>query len=158
MAQTEKRILAVICTALLILAGCILTRFYLRMSQKPNDTAHLLSDGEMTAGFQYSTESTDLKKTQNGEDITSTKTFTHKIYTSEGSFLAKLTVTITGSVSPSVCAIDHLSATLSEEQWDGLTTIELTSEDTATVILFQDQLSVCHFQYRIFPDGMIDFL
>ena len=151
MTQSEKRLLAIISIALLILSGCILIHSYMRISENR-------SLEETIYGYYSNTESTQHMQTQNGDTVTSAITFAHSIYTSEQIHLADLAVTVKGVISPTNCTISHLSATLSEKQWDGLTVSEHITNDTATVILFLDQLSICHFQYRIFPDGNISFL
>ena len=151
MNRTTKLILALVCIISLIMAVNILTRG----DSSSSDSA---PSQELTVGYRCTTDASDLEKTHTEDSITSIRTFKHSIYTSEGSKLTDLSVTVTGNVSPSLCAVSHLSALLSQQQWDGLTVTEHTVADTATIILFHDQLSVCHFQYRVTADGEIIFL
>ena len=151
MTQSEKRFLTIISITLIILTCVILARNLLQVSKShPNE--------EITVGYHCTTDNSELSLTKNGDFIASSITFTHSVSTAEGNKLTDLTVAVNGSVSPAESSITHISAQLSDQQWDGLTVSELTTADTATVILFQDQLSICHFQYRIFPDGRIKFL
>lgn len=148
MTQSEKHLAVVLGIALIILSVLILT---------PNKK-QMPSQEKITVGYHCSTVSSESTQTQNGDTTTSVRTYTHSIYTSEGNKLTDLTVTVSGITSPSECAVSHISALLTDQQWDGLTVSEHTAADTGTVILFQDQLSVCHFQYRISPGGEICYL
>ena len=151
MTQSEKRLLTILSILLLILTVSVLTRTYFKT--ETNDSYE-----EISIGFHCSTDIARDTQTQDGDTVTSVKSVNHSIYTSEGSKLTDLCVTVTGSVTPAECGISHISTSLSDQQWDGLRVSELTAQDTATVILFQDQLSVCHFQYRISQNGEINFL
>ena len=151
MSRNEKRLLSIISIALVMLACSILARKYFMISYSaPRE--------ELAAGFHCVTDVSQPIQTHDGDIITASQTFLHNIYTSEEHDIADLHVTVTASVTPSGCTISHISTSLSNQQWDGLTVSDLTAADTATVILFQDQLSICHFQYRISPDGEIEYL
>ena len=95
-----------------------------------------------------------------GSETVSCTVFRHKIYDPDRDPLLTLTVTVTGSyqTAENTASILNLSVTQTDETADGLSTSQHLSGDTATVILYRNQLSVCHFQYRISPDGTISLL
>ena len=162
MTQTEKRCFIIICLFLIILAAGIVTRYYFKVAllaeSESVDPSTVIGSNEIAVGFRCTTDANQTARTENGDFITTANSFQHKIYTADGTYITALTVTVSGSTSPSETKITHLSATLSDEQWSGLTVTEHLTGDTATVLLFQDQLSICHFQYRVIQDGTISYL
>lgn len=110
-----------------------------------------------TSSYYCTTE--ELHEPTGNEGVVST-VFKHSIYDPEHDYIAKLAVTVTGSHSPEegTASISSISAKLSEEAAEGLTVSEHLSGDTGTVILYRNQMSVCHFQYRLSSEGNIKFL
>jgi hypothetical protein len=157
MSKNEKCFIAVFCIILLVLSGFILIRYYHRVS---NDYAVSESTEDLipVSGYTYTTASGELTTSEHPEGISSRRTFTHKVYIQENQALAVISVTVSGNISDDSLTITHISTSLSEEVQDGLTVSEHISGETATVVLYVNQISVCHFQYRLSQDGSIDFL
>ena len=160
MTKNEKRIIAVFCLILLVLAGCILVRFYHRVSDvyaaaESTETAEELIP---ISGYTSTTTGGEFTASEGPDGSTVRRTFTHEVYTPENQTLAVINVTVTGNISSDSYTVSHISTSLSEESQDGLTVSEHVSGETATVVLYVNQISVCHFQYRLSSDGSIDFL
>ena len=156
MTKKETSIIAVFCVILIILAGIILIRYYNRVSEYSAATKN--EEIISVTGYHYSTRAKDLIVSENTTDITSRRTFTHRIFTQQNQNLAVVTITVNGSISADNTEISHVSASLADEQMDGLTVSQHISGQTATVVLYVNQISVCHFQYRLLSDGNIEFL
>ena len=156
MTRKEKRILTVICTVMLAAAVLILIRFYHTATGRTNDLS--AESRDFSTGYRCSTEASEQSKTVTADAATIKRTFTHKLYTPENNYLVTATITVTGMVSGDNKTITHLSTSLSGNESEGLTISEHITEDTATVILYRNQFSVCHLQYRISQDGTIAFL
>ena len=109
-------------------------------------------------GYHYNTTANDFIVSENTTGITSRRTFTHRIFTQQNQNLAVVTVTVNGSISADNTEISHVSASLSDEQMDSLNISQHISGQTATVVLYVNQISVCHFQYRLLSDGDIELL
>lgn len=88
------------------------------------------------------------------------KVFAHKIYNPDGEYVVTLTASVTGRYSESedTASIVSVSGTFSDAQKDGFTLSEHISGDTATIVMYWNQTSVCHFQYRVYSDGTMEFL
>ena len=160
MTKSEKYIFTVFCVILLVLAGFILIRYYHRVSD-----AYALSQNQEISeehipisGYTYTTESSELVRSENSEGNTAKRTFTHTVFTPENNALAVLTITVTGNTSADSFTISHISTSLSQQHQEGLTVSEHISGETATVVLYLNQISVCHFQYRLSTDGSIIIL
>ena len=160
MTTKEKRLIAVFCAVLLILAGCILLRYYKRVSSyyaSAENSASIESPAYLT-GYHYSTTVSEITHTVDPDGTTFRRTFTHEVYTQDDRDFVTVTVSVTGNISSKATAISHISTSLSNIQLDGLTVSEHISGETATVVLYVNQISVCHFQYRLTADGSIDHL
>ena len=160
MEKKEIRILALFCAVLLVLAGYILLRYYHRVSDYyatvENTTANDVS--AYLTGYHYTTTASQLTMSEDPDSTTSRKTFIHEVYTQDHQDFVTVTVSITGNISTENGTISHISTSLSESLMDGLTISEHLTGETATVVLYVNQISVCHFQYRLSADGSIDFL
>jgi hypothetical protein len=160
MTKNEKSIIAVFCLILLVLAGFILVRYYHRV----NDSYALSGSTETAeeqipiAGYTCSTTSGDLSRSEDSDNCTAKRTFTHEVYTPDGDHLTTVAVTVTGSISSDSFAISHISTSLAKEANPVLTVSEHLSDETATVVLYLNQISICHFQYRLSSDGSVDYL
>ena len=160
MTKNQKCIFAVFCLILLILAGFILTRYYHRVSdyyfiyESPEVSEELIP----ISGYTYTTTCGELIVSENPDGNTSRRTFTHEVSTTENQPLAVVTITVTGNFSDNGLIISHISTSLFDEHQEGLTVSEHISGETATVVLYVNQISVCHFQYRLSTDGSIVFL
>ena len=157
MTTKDKRLIAVFSAVLLVLAGCILLRYYKHVSNyyAAVENSRSIEDPAYLTGYHYTTKSSQLTKTENPDGITSRKTFIHEVYAQDDQNLVTITVTITGNNSSENSTISHISTSLSEERLDSLNISEHLSGETATVILYVNQISVCHFQYRLSSDGSI---
>ena len=160
MTKNETCIFAVFCVILLVLAGFILTRYYHRVSDyyAAQERPEISEERIPISGCTYTTASGELIVSENPDGNTSRRTFTHEVSTPENHPLAVISVTVTGSISSDSLAVTHISTSLSEEYQEGLTVSEHISGETATVVLYVNQISVCHFQYRLSTDGSIVFL
>ena len=160
MTKNETCIFDVFCVILLVLAGFILTRYYHRVSDYYATPESPESSEEQIpiSGCTYTTVCGELIRNENPDGSSSRRTFTHEVSTPENHPLAVIAVTVTGSISTDSLAVTHISTSLSEEQQEGLTVSEHISGETATVVLYINQISVCHFQYRLSTDGSIVFL
>ena len=160
MEKKEIRIIAIFCSVLLILAGCILLRYYNRVSNYyaaiENSAANEVST--YLTGYHHTTTASQLTKTEDPDGVTSRKTFIHEVFTQDNQDVVTVTVSITGNISTENRNISHISTSLSEEQLNGLTFSEHLSGEAATVVLYVNQISICHFQYRLTSDGSIDCL
>ena len=160
MTKNEKCIFAVFCVILIVLAGFILIRYYhsvtdyYTVSERPETAEDLIP----ISGYTYTTVSDELIRTESPDGNTARRTFTHEVSTPENHLLAVITITVTGNISDDRLLISHISTSLSNEQQEGLTVSEHISGETATVVLYVNQISVCHFQYRLSTDGSIVFL
>ena len=160
MTKKEKYIITVFCLILLALAGFMTLRYYHRVS-----AYYAASVYQETAqsqipitGYEFSTIAGDLTTIEHPDGITSRKTFTHKIVAPDGQDFAAITITVTGNIAKGSGEFTHISTSLNEEIQDGLTVSEHISGQTATIVLYMNQISVCHFQYRLSTDGSIVFL
>ena len=160
MEKKDKRVLAIFCTLLLILAGCILLWYYNHVSNYYATLENTVTaeDPAYLTGYHYTTTASQLTTTEDPNGIASRKIFIHEVYTQDDQDFVTVTVSITGNISTKNSTISHISTSLSEAQLDGLTISEHLSGETATVILYVNQISVCHFQYRQSADGSIDCL
>ena len=165
MTQKEKRILCILCFTLILLAAGILTRYYFQMKQwkidnspDPSEVAVAMTGEELTAGYRAVTTQSQIAQTQSGTKTVLSRTFTHKVYSPEGAYLATVTASVIGTITDSEAVITDLTAQLSDEQREGLTLSEHISGNTGTVVLYLNQISACHFQYRLSMDGTLKFL
>lgn len=94
--------------------------------------------------------------TENGTVMV--KAFSHKIYDPMEEYMVTLTTVLTFPAGESGTEFSSVSGSLSDAQAEGFTISEHVSGDTATIVLYRNQLSVCHLQYRIHKDGTIEFL
>ena len=160
MTTKGKGFIIFFCAVLLVLAACILLRYYHRVSNYyatvENTAASDLS--AYLTGYHYTTTASQLTTAEDPDGITSRKTFIHEVYTQDNQDFVTVTVSITGNISSENSTISHISTSLSEAQLDGLTISEHLSGETATVVLYVNQISVCHFQYRLSSDGTINCL
>ena len=155
MTKKQTSLIIVFCAVLLALAGVILVRYYHRVI----DHYTMAETGEdliPIAGYTYTTTDEDLSSTEGPDGSTIKRTFTHAVFAPDGSKLTTVTVTVSGNISNDSSSISHISTSLSEEQSNVLTISEHLSRETATVVLYVNQISVCHFQYRLSPEGSID--
>ena len=160
MTKKDKRFIVVFCAVLLVLAGCILLRYYNRISNYYATLENTATAGDPAylTGYYYTTSNSELTKAEDPDTITSKKTFIHQVYDQDEQHFVTVTVSITGSISSENRVISHISTSLSDTQMDGMTISEHLSGETGTVVLYVNQISVCHFQYRLTPDGSIDCL
>lgn len=88
------------------------------------------------------------------------KAFAHRIYNPNGEYVVTLTTAVTGVYSPGEDAAEivDVSHVLSDAKMDGVSVSGHFSGDTATVVVYLNKVSVCHFQYRLSPDGTLEFL
>ena len=160
MEKKEIRIIAIFCAVLLVLAGCILLRYYHRISNYyatiENAAANDIS--AYLTGFHYTTTNSQLTTSEDPDGTTSRRTFTHTVYTQDDRDFITVTVNITGNIASDNIDISHISTSLSEDHPENLTVSEHLFGETATVILYINQISICHFQYRLSADGSIDHL
>ena len=160
MTTKEKRLIAVFCAVLLILAGCILLRYYKRVSSyyaSAENSASIESPAYLT-GYHYSTTVSEITHTVDPDGTTFRRTFTHEVYTQDDRDFVTVTVNITGNIANDNICISHISTSLSEDHPENLTVSEHLFRETATVILYINKISICHFQYRLTADGSIDHL
>ena len=148
MTKKDKRIIVAFCAFLLVLAGCILLRYYNRVSNyyATFENSATAEDPAYLTGYYYTTSNSELTKAEDPDTITSKKTFIHQVYDQDEQHFVTVTVSITGSISSENRVISHISIS------------EHLSGETGTVVLYVNQISVCHFQYRLTPDGSIDCL
>lgn len=159
MTKNEKRMLTVFCLILAALTGCILLRYYHRVTQIATlESQQSPEEQRSLIGYHYTTTAAQLTKSEDPEGKTSRRTFTHAVFTPDEQDLATVTVTVSGALSGERSGISHISTSLTEEEMDGLTISEHISGQTATIVLYMNQISVCHFQYRLASDGSIDSL
>ena len=160
MTTKDKHFIVIFCAVLLVIAGCILLRYYHRVSNyyatAENSAASNIS--AYLTGYHYTTTASPLTTDEDPDGIASRKTFIHQVYDQEKEHFVTVTVSITGNISTENSTISHISTSLSEAQLDGLTISEHLSGETATVVLYVNQISVCHFLYRLSADGAIDHL
>lgn len=141
--------------SLLLLSGCSMDD-----SQNATEPPETLPPGAVKIGISsYSCiTGTSEKTVELSEDETAkVSSFAHMIYNPDNQYICTLSNTIV-SVSPDDAAISEVEASLSDMQIDGLTVSEHLSDNTATVIVYLNQMSVCHFQYRLSSDGTIEFI
>lgn len=95
-----------------------------------------------------------------GSETVNSTVFRHKVYDPDMEYLSTLTVTITGSYNEpeNKASIQSISVNHSDDAAEGISSSQHLSGDTATVILYRNHMSVCHFQYRIESDGNIMLL
>ncbi|MBQ3192444.1 MAG: hypothetical protein IJB59_02610 [Oscillospiraceae bacterium] len=165
MTRKETRIFIIICLLLAVLAGVLITRYYFQMKQwkienspDPSEVAQAMTGEELTAGYRAVTTESLVSQTQNGSQTVLSRTFTHKIYGPDGAYLATLQSNVIANLTDAEPSVTSVSAKLSDEQRDGLTLSEHVSGDTGTVVLYLNQISACHFQYRVDAEGTIAFV
>ena len=148
-----KRILFLLALSLL-LVGCGQQQAVEETTQ-PTYSAEFLEAEEIGAsGYLCVTGESGMEEAASRGTAVAVKAFSHRIYGPQGDYVLTLTTTVIVSAD----AVSSVSASLSDAQKDGFTTSEHVSKDTGTVILYLNQLSVCHFQYRLQEDGTISFL
>lgn len=138
---------------ILLLCGC-----GVQNKEETKETISMDSLSEIgTSGYFCLTEE---KFESTGSETTNCTVFRQKIYDPDLEYLTTLTVTITGNynTSESTAFIQNISVSHSEDATEGSSTSQHLSGDMATVVLYRNHLSVCHFQYRIEPDGNIFLL
>ena len=162
MTKRETRILLILFLILSILTGVILTRYYFKMkvlsSPNPEEVAEAMTGDELPGGYRVITATSQLSKSTSGSKSVCSRTFTHKVFSPAGVYLVTLEVSVTGEAEGESVSIASVNPQFSDEQTDGLTLSQHLSGDTGTVVLYRNQVSVCHFQYRLSSDGMLDFL
>lgn len=140
---------------LLSLCGCGMDA-----SQSNEDITETLPAGAIKIGISsYSCiTGTSEKTVQLSEAETArVSSFAHMIYDPNNKYICTLSNTIV-SISPDNASISEVKASLSDTQIDGLSVSEHLSDNTATVIVYLNQMSVCHFQYKLSSDGIIEFV
>lgn len=88
------------------------------------------------------------------------KAFAHQIYDPNNEYIVTLTATVTWP-NPSDAdtpKMEGISGSLSDAQIDGLTLSEHLAGDTGTIVVYLNQISICHFQYRLSSDGSVELL
>ena len=111
-----------------------------------------------SAYYSITTQSEQSTQSSMTQTVTATA-FVHQIYDPDFDPIATLTTVAAGSIdSQGQCTMTQTSGTLSEVNADDLTLSEHLSGNTGTLILYRSGMSVCHFQYRLHPDGTIEFL
>lgn len=95
-----------------------------------------------------------------GSDGIAAADFTHRIYNPNYDYIVTLNVSVNGSFDQEddSATIASVTGVFSDEQIEGLSLSQHLSEDTATIVVYLNQISVCHFQYRLYPDGTIKVL
>lgn len=143
-----KRILLLVFLSLL-LCGCAAPEETTPPETAPDSAVELGISGYfcVTGESETSQQTTDTGTVQ-------VKAFSHKIYDPNGEHLVTLTTALSGWDAE----IKTVTPELSEAQSQGLTTSAHLSGDTATVVLYRNQMSVCHFQYRLHADSTWEFL
>lgn len=88
------------------------------------------------------------------------KAFSHRIYNPNNDYVVTLTTVLTISCpdADGSQTLADVSGSLSDAQKDGFTISEHLAGDTGTIVLYLNQTSVCHFQYRLHSDGTIELL
>ena len=139
---------------LLFLTGCVITKD----ETNPGNTEYLSAEQVGRSEYSCVTSESETHDTKAEEGTVYTKAFTHEIYNSEKEYMVTLTTTITASNTGSGFALSSIKGDLTDAESDGLTVSEHISGNTGTVILYLNQLSVCHFQYRVSADGSFERL
>lgn len=120
----------------------------------PENTEYLAASEIGISGYSCITGESE---TQEANNLT-VRAFSHRIYNPNNDYIGTLTTTVTGSLADAAPQINSIRAELSDQQIDGLTVSEHQSEDTGTVVLYLNQMSICHFQYRMQNDGQVNYL
>lgn len=152
----KKTILLLLTVSLLFLCACSADT-----STETTEVLGTLPDGAAEIGTSsYSCVTGESIETQSlSETLTAVvKAFSHRIYDPDNEYVVTLTNTVIGIYSSDAAKISSVSGTLSDAETEGFTVSEHVSGDTATVVLYLNNISVCHFQYRISPDGTLEFL
>lgn len=152
----SKRIIFIILTLCLLLAGC---------GQAAEETTaatieSLPLEPIGASAFQCVTGESEAQLADSDGGTLFLKAFVHKIYDSEAEPTVTLTVSLAGTYGQEggTAAFTEVSGSLTEAAAEDLTISEHLSGDTATVILYMSGVSVCHFQYRLSADGTISLL
>ena len=113
-----------------------------------------------TSGYYCITGESEAVDVIGSEDTQRVQVFAHQVFDPQGEYIVTLTATVTGEHSPEedTAAVTRISASLTNAAIEGVTTSEHISKNTATVVLYWNQTSICHFQYRLYPDGTLEFL
>lgn len=120
----------------------------------PENTEYLAASEIGISGYSCITGESEIQQV-NGLTV---RAFSHRIYNPNNDYIGTLTATVTGSLSGSDPQITDIRAELSDQQIDGLSVSVHTSENTGTVVLYLNQMSICHFQYRMRNDGQVTYL
>lgn len=160
MEKKEKCMIVIFCAVLLVLAAFILLQYYNRISNYYTEPKNSVSIQEPAylIGYHYATTASEITQTEDPDGTTSRRTFTHKVYTQDNQDFVTITVNITGNITSDSIDISHISTSLSGDHPENLTVSEHLFGETATVILYINQISICHFQYRLTANGSIDHL
>ena len=86
--------------------------------------------------------------------------FAHRIYDPEGEYIVTLTSTVVGihSQEEDTASILEITGQLTDAAAEGFDLSNHISKNTATAVLYWNCQSVCHIQYRLYPNGTIDIL
>ena len=165
MKEKAKYILLPILAAVIVI-GAALFLWHARDNSLPEETsataetADPLTVSEIGASSYYciTVESEETEQITEEDTIAKARAFSHKIYNPNYAYIGTLTTVAAGTADGESCKMASVSGELSDEQMDGLTLSEHLSGDTGTVVLYLNQVSVCHFQYLLYPDGTVEFL
>lgn len=124
----------------------------------PENTEYWAATQIGSSDYSCITGESETHETASAEGTVYVKAFAHKIYNSEKDYIVTLTTTITASATDSGITLSSITGDLTEAESDGLTVSEHISGDTGTVVLYWNQMSVCHFQYRVSSDGSFELL
>ena len=150
----------VLLLALLLLCGC--------SSESSRDNTVIpenLPSGAEPVKIGSSSYSCVTGTSENNRQISESETanvkaYAHVIYNPSNEYIVTLTTTFVCSSTDggNRFEIMEISASLSDAQIDGLTISEHRSDDTATIVLYLNQMSICYFQYRLSSDGTIEII
>lgn len=146
--------LAVLVLFALLLNGCA--------SEAPGETtARTEGPGATeigTSSYSCVTGESETQQTITDSGTVWVKAFSHRVYDPNGEYVVTLTTTVIGTAEDGTAVVSAIRGNLSDAQADGFTVSEHISGDTGTIVLYRNQMSVCHFQYRILSDGSVKFL
>lgn len=139
---------------LLFLCGCT--------TQQPQETTASTEAFAATeignSAYSCITGESEIQEVTSDGEAVMVKAFSHKIYDPDNEYVVTLTTAVTFPAEEGVSEITAVSGSLSDAQADGFTVSEHLSGDTATIVVYRNQMSVCHFQYRVYSDGSVELL
>lgn len=156
--QNAKKFIWILAGALcaVILAFLLATHF---RSSPTTPSEEALSATEIgTSTYTCVTTASEVTTQESPEGTIQSKTFSHNIYDAGGTFIATLHSDVTGILADESASITSISSNLSETAKSGMTLSEHISGNTATIIVYINNLSICYFQYRLHGDGTLELL